>query len=90
MTRCGRRPLKKTSNISATTGPILLRFETYAHTIKLNVMETLNKGDLSQKMTPCGRRPQKLKLGISQKPLVQSCLNLKRRVIGSKRMLWKL
>ena len=72
----------KTRNISATIGPILLKFEMYAYRTKLNVIENLNEGDLSWKMTPCGRRPQKLKLGISQQPLVRSYSNLKCRLIG--------
>ena len=48
-------------NISATTGQILLKFEMQAYRTKLNVIETLKEDDLSWKMTPCGRRTQKLK-----------------------------
>ena len=69
-------------NISATTGQILLKFEMYAYRTKLNVIETLNEDDLSWKITPCGKRPQKLKLGIFQQPLVRSYANLKCRLIG--------
>ena len=62
----GQDPLwKKTSkiktwNISASIGPILLKFEMLAYRTKLNVIETLNEDDLSWKMTPCGRRPRKI------------------------------
>ena len=69
----------KTWNISATIGPFSMT--------KLNVIETLNEDDLSWKMTPCGRRPQKLKLGISQQSLVRSYSNLKCRLIGPNQML---
>ena len=71
----------KTRNISSTIDPILLIFEMLAYMTKLNVIETLNEDDLSWKMTPCGRRPQKLKLEISQQPLVRSYSNLKCRLI---------
>ena len=54
------------------------------------MLETLNEDDLLWKMTPCGRRPPKLKLGVSQQPLVQSYSNLKCRLIGPNQMLEKL
>ena len=60
----------KTRYILSTIGPILLNFKMFAYRTKLNVIETLNEDNLSWKMTPCGRRPQKLKLEISQQPLV--------------------
>ena len=77
----------KTRNISSTIGPILLKFEMLAYRTKLNVIETLNEDDLSWKMTPGGRRPQKSKLGISQQPLVRSYSNLKYRLKGPNQML---
>ena len=48
----------RTWNISATTDPIFLKFETQVDDNKPNAIETLNEDNLSWKMTPCGRRPK--------------------------------
>ena len=52
-------------------------------------METQNEDDLSWKMTSTGRQPQKLKLEISQQPLVGSYPNLKLGLRGPPQMSWK-
>jgi hypothetical protein len=51
-------------------------------------METQNEDDLSWKMTSGGRRPQKLKLEISQQPLVGYYPNLKLGLGGPPQMSW--
>jgi hypothetical protein len=43
-------------------------------------METYNEDDLQWKMNFHGRGPQKLKIGVSQQPLVRSSPNLKLRL----------
>jgi hypothetical protein len=65
-------------NISATTGRILLKFETYANGIKPEYTRVSTEDDLQWKMT------SNMKRRISQQPLVRSFSNLKLKLMGSK------
>jgi hypothetical protein len=49
-------------------------------------METYNEDDISWKTTSYGRRPQKLKIGISQQPNP----NFKLGPRGQSQILWKI
>ena len=63
-------------HFSATTGQILLKFETEAIGIKSECTKVSNEDDLKRKTTSNGRQPQNRKSGISQQPLVGSYSNL--------------
>ena len=63
-------------NISATTGRILLKFETEAIRIKSECTKVSNEDDLKRKTT------LKYESGIYQQPLVGSYSNFKLKLLG--------
>ena len=70
-------------NISATTGRILLKFETESIGIKSERTKVSNEDNLKRKTTSNGRQPQNLKSGISQQPLVGSYSHSNLKLIRS-------
>ena len=55
--------------------------------IKSECTKVSNEDDLQRKTTTNGRRPQNMKSGISQQPLVGPYSNLKLMLIGSNQSL---
>ena len=75
-------------NISAITCQILHKFETWK--LKMEMENGNWKWKLKMKKTSHERRPQKLKIVISQQPLVRSYPNLKLRLMGPSQRFRKL